>query len=191
MEPVFMVLAEVAGVAAGMAIDQDAAVQGVDHLKINKKLTEDPLLDGSTPELIVDNLAKQVETTGNWNHLKAGHAYGPNAFYHDATNQAGAAVTFYAGNLKNGEYEVFSYYPVLANGADETAIQVFDGQVMHRKTVHKSRIKVVGQTFGEWVSLGTYRFTGNAKPFVRINSNQAGGITVADAILFKPVNSKQ
>jgi hypothetical protein len=190
MEPIFMVLSEVAGVAASMAIDQGVAVQGVDYRKINAKLTKDPLLDGSTPELIVDNLSNLVTVNGNWS-LKAGHAYGPNALYYDPTDRAGGTITFNAGNLKSGTYQVFSYYPVLLNGADKTAVEVFDGKVKHQKKLVKSNIKVVGQTSGEWVSLGTYRFTGKAKPFVRISANQITGITVADAILFKPVNKKK
>jgi hypothetical protein len=190
MEPVFMVLAEVAGVAASMAVDEGVAVQAVDYRKINKKLTDDPLLDGSKPELIVDNLSKQVKTEGNWS-LKSGPTYGPNAFYFDPKDNKGGAVSFYAGQLKSGTYEVFSYYPVLDDGADKTSIQVFDGKILHRKTVVKSRIKVVGQTFGEWISLGTYNFTVKVAPFVRISGNTTAGITVADAILFKPVNNKK
>ncbi|MDP4187844.1 MAG: FAD-dependent oxidoreductase, partial [Bacteroidota bacterium] len=47
MEPVFMVLAQSSAIAAAEAIDAKKAVQEVDVQKIQKKLINDPLLDGS------------------------------------------------------------------------------------------------------------------------------------------------
>lgn len=187
MEPIFMVLSQVAGVAAGIAIDQAITVQQVDYKKINSKLLRDPLLDGSTPDLIIDNLAKTVKKEGNWD-LKPGHIYGPNAFFYTSSQQSTAAITFYAEGLKAGDYEVFSYYPVIDQGSSKTSVQVFDGQQSHSHTILKSDIHVVGQTSGEWVSLGKYSIKEGTKPFVRISNLNADGIVVADAILFKPLN---
>ncbi len=47
MEPVFMVLAQSAAVAASLAIDQDVPVQRVNVADIQQKLKEDPLLEQS------------------------------------------------------------------------------------------------------------------------------------------------
>jgi hypothetical protein len=186
MEPVFMVLSQVAGVAASMAADQSVAVQSVDYKKINEQLIKDPLLDGSTPDLIIDNLSPMVKTEGNW-ELKTRQVYGPNALIWDKKDQSAATVTFHANDLKAGQYEVFCYYPVVANGTSRTAVQIFDGEVTHNYTLLKSNIKVVGQTSGEWISLGSYTFTNVSKAFVRISNDQADGVVVADAILFKPL----
>ena len=51
MEPVFMVLAQSAAVAASEAINNNKAVQDVEIKKIQTKLIEDPLLDGSKPDI--------------------------------------------------------------------------------------------------------------------------------------------
>lgn len=187
MEPIFMVLGQVAAVAASIAIDQDVSVQKVSYLEINRILTKNPMLDGSTPELIVDNNAKTLKVEGNW-LLKVGHAYGPNAFYFDYKNKSNAGVTFYAPDLKPGEYEVYSYYPTLPGGSDKTLVQIFDGKETHEHTILKSKVKVVGQTSGEWVPLGNYHFSAQKIPSVRISPERSNGITIADAILFKPVN---
>ncbi len=67
MEPVFMVLAQSAAVAASMAVDQKQCVQEVDIKALQQKLKEDPLLDGSAPDIVVDDAEKAlVQFTGEW-----------------------------------------------------------------------------------------------------------------------------
>jgi hypothetical protein len=97
MEPVFMVLSQVAAVAASFSIDQGITVQQLDYKKINEKLTTDPLLDGSTPDLIIDNLSPMVKIEGNWD-LKPGHIYGPNALFYNKSDKSPANITFNALN---------------------------------------------------------------------------------------------
>ena len=55
MEPVFMVLGQSAAVAASEAIKTNVSVQEVDVKKIRSRLAEDPLLDGSGPDIIIKN----------------------------------------------------------------------------------------------------------------------------------------
>lgn len=186
MEPVFMVLSQVAAVAASFSIDEGTNVQQLDYKKINEKFTTDPLLDGSTPDLIIDNVSPMVKIEGNWD-LKPGHIYGPNALFYNKQDEQPANVTFNANGLKAGQYEVFSYYPLTDQGSNITTIEVFDGEKSHKHSILKSDIKVLGQTSGEWVSLGKYHIKNNTKPYVRISNLKADGIIVADAVLFKPL----
>ncbi|WP_208398853.1 FAD-dependent oxidoreductase [Pedobacter sp. SG908] len=190
MEPVFMVLSQVAAVAASFSIDQGITVQQLDYKKINEKLTTDPLLDGSTPDLIIDNLSPRVKIEGDWD-LKPGHIYGPNALFYNKSDKSPASITFNADGLKAGQYEVFSYYPLTDKGSNITTIEVFDGEKSHNHNILKSEIKVVGQTSGEWVSLGKYNIKNNTKPYVRISNLKADGTVVADAVLFKPLSGKK
>lgn len=55
MEPVFMVLAQSAAVAACLSIDNGIDVQDVDIARLQEVLRTDPLSDGSVPEILVDN----------------------------------------------------------------------------------------------------------------------------------------
>ena len=67
MEPVFMVLGQSAAVAASLSIDQGVDVQDVDVARIQEILKTDPLADGSTPEILVDNDdTTAVEVRGDW-----------------------------------------------------------------------------------------------------------------------------
>ena len=68
MEPVFMVLAQSAAIAAGQAIDKyDNCVQKVDAKAILKEFRENPLADKSQPEILIDNHdTSHVQRTGEW-----------------------------------------------------------------------------------------------------------------------------
>jgi len=50
--------------------------------------------------------------------------------------------------------------------------------------IKSAEVKVLGQTSGEWVSLGKYSFSGSNHPYIEIKSN--GTKTVADAVLLVP-----
>ena len=54
MEPVFMVLGQSAAIASSLAIDGNTSVQEIDIPKLLRILKDDPYLDSSIPENIVD-----------------------------------------------------------------------------------------------------------------------------------------
>lgn len=185
MEPVFMVLAQVAGTAVSFAIDGQTPVQKVNYRLINNKIKNAPLLDGNEPEQIIDNQNKSVVINGDWK-VKKGEAYGPDMLYLDSHKKGTETVRFYPKKGTRGRYQIYSYYPALPSGADITTIRIFDGKIFHQQALIRSQIKVEGQTSGEWVSLGNYFFSGRAAPFVEVANNGSTGVITADAILFKP-----
>ena len=77
MEPVFMVLGQSTATAAVQAIDRKVSVQAVDVKAVQNRLKEDPLADGSTPEILVDNDDKDFVTIqGEWNkEINGGYAF--------------------------------------------------------------------------------------------------------------------
>ncbi|WP_332367758.1 FAD-dependent oxidoreductase [Spirosoma telluris] len=73
MEPVFMVLAQSSALAASMAIDGKTSVQEVDVKKLQNVLKTNPLADGSTAEILVDNDDEAHTTrTGNGRAITTG-----------------------------------------------------------------------------------------------------------------------
>jgi hypothetical protein len=52
--------------------------------------------------------------------------------------------------------------------------------------IKKEDIQIVGQTSGEWVSIGTYNLPAGKKAYVEISNKGADGIVLADAVLFLP-----
>ncbi|QHV97203.1 FAD-dependent oxidoreductase [Spirosoma endbachense] len=188
MEPVFMVLAQSSAVAASMAIDGKTSVQAIDVKKLQNELKTNPLADGSTPEILVDNDdPAQVTRTGEWtrdNNPKG--AYGPGYFTTTGTNPTPKTVRFNPAVTKAGNYQVYVYFPKLTGASSKTNLIVSDGNQTKPITIRESDIRVEGQTSGEWVSLGSFALSPNKKSYVEVSTSDADGIVVADAVLFVP-----
>lgn len=188
MEPVFMVLAQSAAVAASMAIDAKQPIQQVDIKKLQAFLKTNPLADASTPEILVDNDNQEAaQKTGNWTTNKKG-GYGPSYFVSNAQATEHQAVKFTPAISKAGQYNVYAYFPKLENASTSTHVEIFDGKQRKNIVINKSDIQVVGQTSGEWAPLGTYNFAKGDKAYVEISNKNADGVVVADAVLFVPKN---
>jgi hypothetical protein len=186
MEPVFMVLAQSAAVAACQAIDKKADVQQIDIKQLQVELTNNPLVDHSVAEILVDNDdTDNIVKTGQWKRETTG-GYGP-SFLLD-TAKASAQIKFIPQIKKAGSYQVYVYVPKVSHSATITQVKIFDGQNTTNKTINKNDVQVVGQTSGEWVSMGVSRFSVNKKAFVQISNQGADGVIVADAVLLVPYN---
>jgi hypothetical protein len=190
MEPVFMVLGQSAGIAAVLAIDQHTTVQGVAVKRIQQLLKSNPLADGSTPEILVDNEdSAHVEIKGNWS-LKKGGTYGPSAYY-SAVNDKSKAIKFIPEVNKAGNYDIYTYVlPKLNNASSNATYTVFNGSKEEEVIIRKTDIDIKGQTNGEWVHLGKYNLPAGSNAYVVITNGNADGVIVADAVLFVPENMK-
>lgn len=189
MEPVFMVLAQSAAVAAVMAIDKKIAVQDVNIAQLQQRLQADPLADKSTPEILVDNDdATGVVTTGTWVSLKkAPGAYGPSLLADTVThNSQKTSVKFTPAVVKAGTYKVYIYCPRTPKGTSKMTVTVFDGKAKKDVVISPNEVKVEGQTSGEWIPLGTYSLPVGKAAYAMVTNEGVDGIVVADAMLFVP-----
>lgn len=187
MEPVFMVLAQSAAVAACMAIDNSQSVQEVDVVALQRELKENPLADGSTAEILVDNDDERgVTLKGDWESQPRG-GYGP-SFLVDTSKGAGEKSVRFTPEVKEaGQYDVYVYFSRTPNATSQTRVQVSDGKATQEITVKEDDIRVEGQTSGEWVHLGQYALDPNQETYVEITNRGADGVVVADAVLWVPV----
>ena len=186
MEPVFMVLGQSSAVAASMAIDGDLAVQDIDVSALQRELKENPLADGSTAEILVDNDDEGVEIQGDWERVTRG-GYGPSFLRELSKGQRSASVKFVPNIQDQGEYEVLVYFSRTAEETQQTQVVVSDGTTESTVTVKESDIRVEGQTSGEWVSIGTYTLSPGTNSHVTVTNQGADGVVVADAVLWVPV----
>ena len=195
MEPVFMALAQAASIAASLAIDNNQAVHQVDVKVVQQLLKENPLLDGSTPEVLVDNDDTNVEVKGNWQRKtsepKHGYVgnYGPGMLVAER-QQALAQVKFTPDIKASGDYEVYVYFPRIPGSSAKSHVVVFDGHEQTETFVDVLSIRVEGQTSGEWVSVGRFRLDADRKPYLSLTNKEADGTIVADAALFLPVSGQ-
>jgi hypothetical protein len=189
MEPVFMVLAQSAAVAACLAIDKKTGVQKIDIKQLQAELTNNPLVDHSTAEILVDNDdTEHVTKTGSWRRETAG-GYGP-SFYLDTAKTIPSGIKFTPEVKQAGKYHVYIYIPKVSHASLLTQIQISDGQNTITKTINKNDVQVVGQTQGEWVSLGVNQFPVGKKGYVQVSNQGADGAIVADAVLLVAADSK-
>lgn len=190
MEPVFMVLAQSAALAACHAIDENMAVQDIDIKKLQVRLANDPLLDGRAPEVLIDNDdTARVSTTGTWERLKTGGKYGTSLLL--AQQGQAATITFRATNMRPGKYTVYVYNPLWQGGGgnpDEIGTQTDKAaQVTAQLVTGKSRKAVrinQQQQNNDWISLGEHSLTESVS-LTLVNGSPTP--MVADAVLFIPV----
>lgn len=184
MEPVFMVLAQSSATAAVMAIDSKKDVQDVNIPVLQKKLQDNPLADGSTFDILVDNdNEKLVTKTGEWNAEKRG-GYGPTFL---ASSSPSASVVFKTTIARKGKYECMAYIPKISDASSTISLTVTAGKQKVDKVIKSAELVVVGQTSGEWVSLGAYTLSANETATVEVSTKNADGKVVADAIIWTPV----
>ena len=186
MEPVFMVLAQSSAVAACLSIDNNQAVQDVNIDQLQQILKTNPYANGSMPEIIVDNVdTASVIVKGDWSFGKYG-GFGPSYLRDTARSSKAKSVKFIPQINKEGSYQIYTYYPKLQNGSEQTHIAIFDGEKVINKVIKRSEVQVIGQTAGEWVSLGKCNFPKGKNAYVEISNKNSNGIIVADAVLFVP-----
>ncbi len=184
MEPVFMVLGQSSAAAASQAIDKGISVQEVNTDELRHELMSDPYADGSAADIIVDNEdAEDFALNGKWALEKRG-GYGPTFFVDTPDSETPKSARFTPEIIEAGNYAIYTYYPKLQNGANLTPITIFDGKLQTEKIIDKSKVEVIGQTSGEWVSLGKYKLSKGKNAYVEISNKNADGAIVADAVLF-------
>ncbi len=186
MEPVFMVLAQSSAVAACLAIDQNTTVQDVDVKQLQQILKENPLADGSTNEILVDNDdGDGVEIKGNWERQTNG-GYGPSFLKGLSKGAVEHFVRFSPNIVESGMYDAYIYFSRTNEATSQTDVKVFDGKEENEVRVKEEDIRVEGQTSGEWVHLGQYALQEGQDSYVEISTQGADGFVVADAVLFIP-----
>lgn len=185
MEPVFMVLGQSAATAAVFAIDGNTPVQDVDVSALQNELRNNPLADGTRPDILLDNDdAEGITLKGNWEKFRGG--YGPNQLLAKPSDEIISA-RFTPEIPEDGEYEIFVFMTKNARRTSGTEFTVFDGANKNDLVFETRSIKELGLSSSEWVSLGTYKLPEGQTSYVEVSNRNADGIVTADAIIWKPL----
>jgi hypothetical protein len=186
MEPVFMVLGQAAAVAAGMAIDGGVPVQAIDVTRLQEELRRNPLADGSTSQVLVDDGdAERVSISGEWQREKPSGTYGLSVLRREGGGDA--SVRFTPRLPAPGRYTVYLYWPAAEGLASNAAVTIRHASGIEQRTVDLRR-ETEGVQHGivSWVSLGEYPFDPAAETWLEIGTRGADGVVLADAVLFVP-----
>ena len=189
MEPVFMCLGQAAGIAAGIAHKEGLdAVQDVDYRKIQDVFKNDPFMDGTAPDVIVDDPLAVAEGE-NWHRVTKGGGYGPS--YYEGSPSEGSVI-FTGVPKAAANYEIYVCLHRIDKGDVHdsgnvgmnpvTVYELSDGRVI---TVDVRDINIEGQTTCAWHKIGEVKLDKGEEFSVRVHGDGGEGYIHADALLLK------
>ncbi len=182
MEPVFMALGQAGGVAASLAVKAGCPVQDIDIHELQSILADDPYLDGSTPDILIDDSSDAVEFSGSWTRVRGRTGYGPTYLESKKPSEGDCLVYRFPEGLC-GEYAVYSYQQ-MRGGIDRiTCFTMTVGDSSTDVSFNMDEHSVVGQTSGEWFHIGDFRFDGGTPARLSVRRGDSGKPSRADAIL--------
>lgn len=181
MEPVFMVLGQSAGVASVLAIDNNNIIQDVDVAQLQNILVEDPYLDGSTPEILVDDSdSLYVEFSGKWENKNGYGSY--KSGYRYICNFDNSVVLFKPQIKKSGKYEIYFFCPDLSDTEmpDYLILNINSKDGLIQKKIYPKDNR------NSWISLGIFECENGTTSYVSIKGSNSNSRVFADAILWVP-----
>jgi len=183
MEPVFMILAQAAGTAAALALDDGVPVQQVSIPKLQAQLAADKqLLQWGTTStgLVVDNAdSTGVTLVGTWTSSTSISGYYGNNYITDGNSNKGvSSVTFTPTLPTPGAYQVFVRWTANPNRATNVPIDIIHPAGTNTFVVDQT------QQGGQWVLLVTTNFNAGTNGKVRIRTTGTTGFVIADAVQF-------
>ena len=150
MEPVFMVLGQVCGMAAVMA--GPGAVQDVSVPDLLERFERDPYLDGSTPDVLMDDDSPRVEVPAGWMRERGSTGYGPTFLRSEPGDTTGTVL--YRLPALRGTWAVYAYQQnIWANPYPVYTLEA--GKARTVTPVDMQSVAIGGQTSGEWIPVGT------------------------------------
>ncbi len=189
MEPVFMVMGQVTAIAAQLAIEGQKTVQEVDHQKIVDLMNTDPLLNGTRPDILVDNTdAGQVEAVGTWQDTSRWMGqYKTNYAMTDPKESEASQFSFQTPVERPGKYQLYLYVPSRPRGMEAEWATTLPVTITHQESQTQKTIDLQVHE-RDWVDLGSYSFEQGGQCQLTLNAGTANGPVAADALLLVPTN---
>jgi hypothetical protein len=197
MEPVFMVLGQSAATAAGIAIDQEIAVQDVDYEDLKTKLEDDKQVlefvagrGGSSaaidiaklPGVIVDDA--DAELSGAWTVSFSQGPFANKGYQHEGAAGDGKSLAVFRTKLpKAGKYAVNILYSPYSNRATNVPVTIKHVAGETKEIVNQQK-KPNSET--GFHTIGTYEFGSNEPAVVTISNADTDGHVIIDAVQFLP-----
>ncbi len=183
MEPVFMVLGQVSALACAQAIASGGCdVQDVDSRSINALMDENPYLDGSQPDIIVDDSESGVTASSGWKCCERPGGYGL-TYLECVPSKVEESVRYSLTIPSDGEYALYAYQPVDGEFAALLDVEVMASGVTYPVPLNRSELKVAGQTSTVWAKVGQFSFSKGEDVTVVISNKGADAAVRSDAIM--------
>lgn len=180
-----MQMGQTAAIKALESIARDVAVSQVTQEEVNRYYKFNPWMDGSRPDLIVDDAeAINMEIIGHWNKIKnQPGSYGTSYLQTNPLDDLGSRIRFNSKTTLKGDYQLYYYLPALRGGTTVINLEVYVSKVRHVAT-----LRLAPNTTETWIPVGTYHFEENSTGDVLVSQRGANGLLAADAVLWLPKN---
>ena len=193
MEPQFMIMGHVSGLAAMMSVKTDKAVQEIDIASLQAKLIEQrsvialaagpgEVTAARLPGIAMDD--EDARLTGAWQMSSSPKAV-DGSYQHDLNANKGLKTARYEMKVPtDGRYEVrFSYVP-FNNRATNIPVLIVHAKGTATIMVNE---RVAPPIDGRFVSLGTYKFSADKAAEVLVKNDDTDGYVAVDAVQLLPV----
>ncbi len=171
------------GISDAKLAEKGSGDKEVDVAEIQRMYQEGPLLDGSAPDILVDDVDIEPNEADGWHRIQAGNGYGRSYILLNPT-RVNKRLRYPFEVKEDGRYTVYTYYIRRGESSKVTEIIVGNGKMEDRVKLDAGAITVKGQTSGEWVALGEYDFQAGDKCYVDFTNNgEVTGQICADAVL--------
>ncbi|MFC2125090.1 FAD-dependent oxidoreductase [Bacteroidota bacterium] len=188
MEPVFMVLGQVSGIAATMAIDNGISLHNIDYNEINAEYGSNPLLDGTPSDIIVDNEDEGFTLSGDWTREKHFMRNFRNSL--EICNDGSGKAEITLKTIKEGLYDAYFYCPLYSWTSDRPgnhpemikfniSSSEFDGEV---------EISYKG-SLNNWAKIGQYELGNEEEITFTLSAIESNTPLIADALMLIPVSN--
>jgi len=182
MEPVFMVLSQVAGYAAVQAIDSKRSVQNIDVNILKSRLIQEPLAQKTNYSINLDDSDPCVQKSGEWIEKEYFEQSYGKSYLIDLTKDKPKYVRFQPEIKKTGKYALY-WFATDVEGKSKK----LNFNIQHEKGLEKvslDNLPPMGYIKNEWIKIGEYTFQKGKNGFVEITNQNADGFTTADGMVF-------
>lgn len=162
------------------AMQKGISVANVKEDDIQRYYSFNPLMDGSRPDLLIDDSNKSmVEVIGPWKKVADKvNGYGEGYLSTFSNDDLGARIRFNSRTPLKGVYQAYYFLPT-SMGNTTVQLEVYVG-----RTKFPVALKLTQEMKSGWVPLGTYTFTDPVTADVLVYTKNAKGLIVADAVLW-------
>lgn len=182
MEPVFMALGQACGVACALASAGNCSVQEIDTAALQDILSGNPYLDGSSPDILIDDSSDGVSFSGAWKRVRGPSGYGP-SYLENPLPSGSDRLVYRLPQDMSGVYSVYSYQQIRSGLEKNLTFTLRIGSDSHETLFDMDRQELTGQTSGEWFHIGDFRFDGSSPAELTVERGLGDKPARADAIL--------
>jgi hypothetical protein len=162
------------------AMQKGISIANVKEDDIQRYYSFNPLMDGSRPDLLIDDANKSmVEVIGPWKKVADKvNGYGAGYLSTFSNDDLGARVRFNSRTPLKGVYQAYYFLPT-SMGNTTVQLEVYVG-----RTKFPVALKLTQDMKSGWAPLGTYTFSDPVTADVLVYTKNAKGLIVADAVLW-------